>query len=281
MLLLADSGSTKTDWRLIGADGSIAQARTAGFNPFYQDSAAVAAELAQHLRPLVTEAVSEVFFYGAGITDATRGAVIADGIRRVFPETERIETHSDMLGAARALCGRERGIACILGTGANTCLADDGEIREQVRSLGFWLGDEGSGGFLGKTLVTHFLHNELPADLDARFRRRYPDCTRETVLDHAYRQPFPNRYFAGFSKFLFDHRQHPFAHGLVAGAFGLFFEKYVEKYPEARSLKIHFTGSVAFYYNDILRQVAAGRGLTLGIVSESPISGLTLYHGGE
>lgn len=278
MLLLADSGSTKTDWRLLRADGSVAQARTAGFNPFYQDSDAVAAELNQHLRPLVSEAVSEVFFYGAGITDAARGAVIADGIRRIFPETARVETHSDMLGAARALCGRERGIACILGTGANTCLVDGGEIRAQVRSLGFWLGDEGSGGFLGKTLVTHFLHDELPADLADRFRRRYPDCTRDAVLDRAYRQPFPNRYFASFSKFLFDHRQHPFAHGLVARAFALFFEKYVEKYPEVRTLKTHFTGSVAFYFNDILRQVAADRGLTLGVIMESPIAGLTLYH---
>lgn len=278
MILLADSGSTKTDWRLLRADGTIAQARTAGFNPFYQDSGAVAAELAQHLRPLVPEAVTAVFFYGAGITDASRGAVIADGIRRIFPEITRLETHSDMLGAARALCGRERGIACILGTGANTCLADGGEIREQVRSLGFWLGDEGSGGFLGKTLVTHFLHGELPPDLDDAFRRRFPDCTRDVVLDRAYRQPFPNRYFAGFSKFLFDHRQQPFAHGLVTGAFGLFFGKYVEKYPEVRSLKIHFTGSVAFYYSDILRQVAADRGLTLGVVAESPIAGLTLYH---
>lgn len=278
MILLADSGSTKTDWRLLHADGAVAQARTAGFNPFYQDADAVAAELTQHLRPLVTEAVTEVFFYGAGITDAARGAVIAGGIQRVFPEIARLETHSDMLGAARALCGRERGIACILGTGANTCLADGGEIREQVRSLGFWLGDEGSGGYLGKTLVTHFLHGELPADLAERFGRRFPDCTRETVLDHAYRQPFPNRYFAGFSKFLFDHRQHPFAHKLVTRAFALFFGKYVEKYGEARSLKIHFTGSVAFYFNDILRQVATDRGLTLGVVMESPIAGLTLYH---
>lgn len=278
MLLLADSGSTKTDWRLLGTDGSIAQARTAGFNPFYQNSDTVAAELTERLKPLVGEPVTAVYFYGAGITDAERGAVIGDGIRRVFPEIARLETHSDMLGAARALCGRERGLACILGTGANTGLSDGGEIAEQVRSLGFWLGDEGSGGYLGKTLVTHFLHGELPTDLDERFRRRFPDCTRETVLDRAYRQPFPNRYFAGFSRFLFDHRQHPFAHGLVADAFGLFFEKYVEKYADARRVKVHFTGSVAFYYNDILRRVAANRGLTVGVISESPISGLTLYH---
>ncbi len=278
MLLLADSGSTKTDWRLLRADGSIDQARTAGFNPFYQNSDAVAAELTERLRPLVAEPVTAVYFYGAGITDPERGAVIGEGIRRVFPEIAHLETHSDMLGAARALCGRERGLACILGTGANTCLSDGGEIVAQVRSLGFWLGDEGSGGYLGKTLVTHFLHGELPADLDERFRKRFPDCTRETVLDRAYRQPFPNRYFAGFSKFLFDHRQHPFAHGLVAGAFGLFFEKYVEKYADARRVKVHFTGSVAFYYNDILRRVVADRGLTVGVISESPISGLTLYH---
>ncbi|MBC7890806.1 MAG: N-acetylglucosamine kinase [Sphingobacteriaceae bacterium] len=278
MVLLADSGSTKTDWRLLHADGSIDQARSAGFNPYYQNSEAVAVEVAKRLRSLVAEPVSEVFFYGAGITDPARGAIIADGIRAVFPEIQTITCESDMLGAARALCGRERGLACILGTGANTCLSDGGHIVAQVRSLGFWLGDEGSGGYLGKTLVTHFLHNELPGDLDARFRKRFPDCSRETVLEHAYRQPFPNRYFAGFSKFLFDHRQHAFARDLVTAAFRLFFEKYVEKYQAALSLKIHFTGSVAFYYNDLLRQVATERGLTLGIISENPIAGLTLYH---
>ncbi|MCY7353327.1 MAG: N-acetylglucosamine kinase [Cytophagaceae bacterium] len=278
MILIADSGSTKTDWRLLHTDGSVNQARTAGFNPYYQTADAIGTELSQHLRPLVSEPVTEIYFYGAGIANAERGAVIAEGLRQVFPEVEQLETHSDMLGAARALCGHDAGIACILGTGANSCRVEDGQIVEQVGTLGFWLGDEGSGGYLGKTLVTQFLRGELPADLDARFRKRFPDCSRQTVLEHAYRQPFPNRYFAGFSKFLFDHRQHPFAHQLVYDAFTLFFERYVGKYAAAKSPRIHFTGSVAFYYNDILRRVTVDQGFTLGIVMENPIAGLTLYH---
>lgn len=278
MQLIADSGSTKTDWRLLHADGSVGQARTTGFNPYYQTADDITTELTAQLRPLVSQPVTDIYFYGAGIANAERGAVLAEGLKRVFPEVQRIETHSDMLGAARALCGHEAGIACILGTGANSCRVENGEIVEQMGTLGFWLGDEGSGGYLGKALVTHFLRRELPADLEARFRTRFPDCNRETVLEHAYRQPFPNRYFAGFSKFLFDNRQHPFAYHLIDEAFRFFFERYVGKYAAAHSLKIHFTGSVAFYYNDILRQVAADQGFTLGIVMENPIAGLTLYH---
>lgn len=281
MQLIADSGSTKTDWRLIAADGTVSQARTVGFNPYFQTQEAIAAEIADKIKPLVTEPVSAVYFYGTGINNAAKADVIAEGIRTVFPEAGHIEAHSDMLGAARALCGHDAGIACILGTGSNTCLVEDGEITFKVDTLGFWLGDEGSGGYLGRTLVQQFLHQEMPEDLYQKFHKRYPDVNRDTVLENAYQKPYPNRYFASFSKFLFDNRTHPFAYGLVVRNFEIFFEKYVEKYPAYRQYKVHFTGSVAFYYSDILRRVAQERGITVGVVMETPIAGLTLYHKGQ
>lgn len=278
MKLIADSGSTKTDWRTIAPDGTIGQARTVGFNPYYQDSGTIATELRTNLKPQVSEPVSEIHFYGAGVTGPEKAEVIAAALREVFPETESMEVRSDLLGAARALCGRRAGIACILGTGSNTCLADGGEIVWQVPTLGFWLGDEGSGSYLGRTFVPKYLRGELPEELRERFAKRFPDCTRENVLDRAYRQEYPNRYFAGFSKFLFDNRRHPYVYRFLYDAFGLFFEMYVSRYPDYQKLPVHLTGSVAFYYADFLRQVANDRGITLGYILETPIAGLALYH---
>lgn len=277
MILIADSGSTKTEWRTI-ADGQIGQAKTAGFNPYYQDSATIAAQLREHLLPAVTGSIEEVYYYGAGCNSAESCGVVEAALREVFPTIRTAEIGSDMLGAARALCNREPGIACILGTGANACLYDGRDIARPAMTLGFWLGDEGSGGYLGKTLVTRFLHGELPEDLMEKFRKRYPDVDRLTVLDRAYKQPFPNRYFASFSKFLFDNRSNPVAYGIVQDAFALFLDKYVRKFPESTSLPVHFVGSVAFYYSDILRRIAADKGLVVKHILENPIAGLTLYH---
>lgn len=281
MQLIADSGSTKTDWRMLAGDESVGQARTVGFNPFYQSSEQIAHELKLSLKPKVKEPVRAIYFYGAGVTGAEKAQVIIDGLKDVFSEAEHIEAHSDMLGAARALCGREKGIACILGTGSNTCQVDNGEITHKVDTLGFWLGDEGSGGYLGKTLVQAYLHKELPVALREKFEKRYPNLNRDVVLENAYQKPFPNRYFAGFSKFLFDNRTDGTAYQIAANAFSLFFEKYVEKYPDYLNYRVSLTGSVAFYYSDIIRRVAREKGVTIGVIMETPIAGLTLYHQGK
>lgn len=281
MLLIADCGSSKTDWRVLQPGGSVLQARTPGFNPFYDAPETLTGAVSTHLRPLLAHPPQAIYFYGAGIAGAVQAATVATALRAVFPDTERIEAHSDMLGAARSLCGHTAGIACILGTGANTCYAEDGQIAHQVGTLGFWLGDEGSGADLGKTLLQRFLHGELPPELRERLQKRHPDLERLTVLEHAYRRPFPNRYFAAFSKFLFDNRRQPYVQALLQERFTLFFEKYVLKYPQAARVAVHFTGSVAFYYSDFLRKVAQQQGISLGHISETPIAGLTLFHEGE
>lgn len=278
MILIADSGSTKTDWRILSPDRQIDQARTIGFNPYYQDSAAIAAELQTSLLPNIKETVTSVFYYGTGCNSEQSCGVVEQAIRTVFPTAETIEVNSDLLGAARALCHHDVGIACILGTGSNACLYDGRDIAQLSGTLGFWLGDEGSGGYLGKTLVVRYLHGQLPPELAEKFRKRHPKLDRLTVLDHAYKQPFPNRYFASFSKFLFDNRSHPAAYQLVYDAFSLFFDTYIRKFSNSEQLPIHFVGSVAFYYSDILRQVANDKGLTVRRILENPIAGLTLYH---
>jgi glucosamine kinase len=277
MILIADSGATKTDWRTIEADGSIGQARTIGLNPNFQDTDSIIAELTQNLLPSLTGEVTAVYFYGTGCAGEYACSIVEKAIRAVFPQATKVEIDSDMLGAARGLCGHEAGFACILGTGANNCLYDGRNIADKIPSLGFWLSDEGSGGYLGKTVVVSFLQKEMPTDLAEKFEKRY-GLTREIVLENAYKKPFPNRYFSTFSKFLFDHRSHPFAYQMVYEAFSLFLRKYVCKFEQSKTLKINFTGSVAFYYSDILRRAAADLGLTVGIIMETPIAGLTLYH---
>ncbi len=278
MILIADSGSTKTDWRMIASTGEISQARTIGFNPYFQDTDSIAIELAKSLKPLVSELVAEVYYYGTGCGTESSCAIVQQAIQQVFPEATTVSVASDLLGAARALCGHEVGIACILGTGSNSCYYDGEQIGYQIPNLGFWLGDEGSGGNLGKTLVTNYLLKDLAPELEAKFDKRFPNTTRDLVLENAYKKPFPNRYFASFSKFLFDNRSHPQAYRLVYDSFDLFFQKYICKYPDYKQLKVHFTGSVAFYYSDILRQVANDKGVTVKNIMETPIAGLTLYH---
>jgi glucosamine kinase len=281
MILLAESGSTKTDWRMIADSGAISQAKTIGFNPYYQDSEAIFQEIQTNLLPHIQATVTEIHYYGTGVTNAEKGDVIKVALQKTFPQATDIQAYSDMVAAARALCGHQEGIACILGTGSNSCFYDGQTIAHQVPPLGFWLGDEGSGGHLGKLLLLSYLHKELPDDLREKFEKRYGAKDRLEILDNAYHQPFPNRYFAGFSKFLFDNRRHPFVYRLVYEAFLSFFEKYILKYPQIATQRVHFTGSIAFYYSDILRQAGNDKGIAIGNILESPIAGLTLYHKSE
>lgn len=279
MILIADCGSTKTDWRGIMPDGTIVgQYKTIGFNPYYQDSQSIFEELQKTLCPQIEHTVTEIHFYGTGVTNSEKKEILINALSKAFPSATTIEINSDMLAAARALCGQSAGIACILGTGANTSYYDGTQITYQIPPLGFWLGDEGSGAYLGKILIQAYLHKELPDDLRTKFEKRYGAKDRLEILDNAYQKPFPNRYFAGFSKFLFDNRHNPYCYQLISDAFRLFFDKYLLKYPNCTETKIHFVGSVSFYYSDILRRIATEKRCSIGVIMESPIAGLALYH---
>jgi glucosamine kinase len=282
--LVADSGATKTAWRLIDSSGRIVQATTAGLSPYYQDQAQIEAELqtvllpALQLTPATAAQVQPIYFYGTGCARPDKAAVVAAALQQVFPAAQP-SVYPDLLGAARALCGQEPGIACILGTGSNAALYDGQWLTSTAASLGFWLGDEGSGGHLGKQLVTDYLNGDLPPALLAQFERHYQPSYAE-IMDHVYTQPFPSRYLASFAKFVFDHLREPYCYQLAYQSFGAFIDKRVTKFPDYQQYKIHFTGSVAFYYANVLRQVAADRGLVLKNIMEEPVAGLVLYHRG-
>jgi glucosamine kinase len=277
MILIAESGSSKTDWRLIDEEGSIHQAKSSGINPFLHSEAEIVGILQNELLPqLPQKNVKEVYFYGAGCASESSCGLVAAALKKVFPKVDTAVTH-DLLAAARALCNKEPGIACILGTGSNSCLYNGEKIIDNIPPLGYVLGDEGSGSYIGKQLINAYLKRDIPTDLGEKFAKRF-EADRSTVLENVYRQPSPSRYIAGFSRFAFHHLKHPYIFRLVYKSFEDFFERNVCKYENYQQHKIHFTGSIAFYYSNVLRQVANDKGLFVKNIVEAPIAGLTLYH---
>lgn len=280
MILIVESGSTKTAWRLIKDPASAYESFTsAGINPYYQTTDEITATQQEVLAGFKDFPIQAIYYYGTGVTGEAQCEVIAAAFRPFFPSTCLLEIQNDLIAAARSLCGKEAGIACILGTGSNSGYWDGGRISAQIPPLGFWLGDEGSGGHLGKLLLLSYLHGQMSDEIRAVFEKRFGVMDRLTVLDKAYKQAFPNRWFASFSKFLFDHRRDAFCYGLIEQSFDSFISLYLKHYSEAPVF--HFTGSVAFYYSDILKQVMKKNGLLVGHISEGPMAGLCLYHKGE
>jgi N-acetylglucosamine kinase-like BadF-type ATPase len=280
MILIVESGSTKTDWRLIkDPNAPYDSFSSVGINPYYQTTEEITAAQAPVLAEFTNLPIQAIYYYGTGVTGDAQCEVIAAAFRPYFPPTCSLEIQNDLIAAARSLCGKEAGIACILGTGSNSGYWDGSRISVQIPPLGFWLGDEGSGGHLGKSLVLSYLHGQMPSELKTFFEKRFGVLDRLTIFDKAYKQAFPNRWFASFSKFLFDHRKEAYSYSLIEQSFEAFISLYLKRY--TADTTFHFTGSVAFYYSDILKQVMKKNGLAIGHISEGPMAGLCLYHKGE
>ncbi|OIN58886.1 N-acetylglucosamine kinase [Arsenicibacter rosenii] len=278
MILLADSGSTKTDWRLLATPDSAQQVISDGINPYFEDSEQIITKLRQQLIPSIDpESVSRIFYYGTGCNSPASCGTVETALRTLFPGLTAVEVASDMVGAARGAAGQEQGIVCILGTGSNACCYDGHEIVRWGQPLGFWLGDEGSGGYLGKTLVRDAFQHRMPAGLREVFDRQY-QLDRATLLENAYRKPFPNRYFAAFTPFLSEHLTHPYVQQLVRQAFRDFLTIYVKPFPEAADWPVHFVGSIAWYFAEILRDEVTGNSCRMGDILKAPGDGLVRYH---
>lgn len=277
--LLADSGSTKTTWCLVSDGSPSLTFRTGGINPFYQTEAGIERELTGNVLPtLPSGGVDAVCFYGAGCI-GEKAAALRRLLARLFPSAQTVDVETDMLGAARALCGHSAGIACILGTGSNSCFYDGTRICANVPPLGFILGDEGSGAVLGKLLVGNVLKRLWPSRLaDAFFA--YTGLTQEALLDRVYRQPFPNRFLAGLAPFLSARLDEEPVRRLVAGSFRDFLTRNVAQY-DYRTHPVHFTGSVAWHFRALLEEAAHDLGIGLGHVVQSPIEGLVRFHSGR
>jgi glucosamine kinase len=276
MKLIADSGSTKTAWKLIGNSGEVKNIQTKGINPFFRTEEDIFQELAQFLLPETGTDIQEIFFYGAGIINAEKGDIIRRALNRIYPESV-IETHSDVLGAARALFGNRPGIACILGTGSNVCLYDGEKITGGVSPLGFILGDEGSGAVMGRKLLGDYFKEVMPVRLREEFAERF-NLTREEALNRVYRAEKPNQFLAQFVPFLSEHPDSAYCHEFVQHNFMEFFERNVSKLPDYTQYPIGFVGSVAFYFSQILGNTASYFGFDEITIVKEPIDGLEQYH---
>ena len=276
MILIADSGSTKTTWKLIGNSGETKTIKTDGINPFFWTEEVIFQELSKILLSETGTDIQKIFFYGAGIVNAEKGDIIRRALTRIYSEAV-IETHSDMLGAARALFGNQPGIACILGTGSNACLYDGERITQGISPLGFILGDEGSGAVMGRKLLGDYFKEVMPARLREEFGKRFT-ITREEALNHVYRSEKPNQFLAQFTPFLSEYAQSAYCQEFVQQNFMEFFERNVIKLPDYSKLPIGFIGSVAYYFSDILNNTASYFGFEQTIIIKEPIEGLEKYH---
>ncbi|MDR0732629.1 MAG: ATPase [Dysgonamonadaceae bacterium] len=275
MILIADSGSTKTDWQLAEQGKKIRQATTKGMNPYFQTEDEIGNEIRTALLPeLKTTAIDALYFYGAGCLPEKIPAMQTALGKHLAAKT--VEVNSDMLGAARGLSGGNPGIVCILGTGSNSCFYDGEKITANVSPLGFILGDEGSGAVLGKLLVGDILKNQLPTGLKEKFLQQFA-LTPAMIIERVYRQPFPNRFLASFSPFLAQHLHEPAIKNLVLNAFKAFLTRNVMQY-DYRRYPVHFAGSVAYYYREILAEAMQECEMQLGKISRSPMDGLVEFH---
>lgn len=278
-MIIADSGSTKTTWRIAKSDSEFSDVSTEGINPYFQSKddieQIIYRQLLPNIEPAWMENASEINFYGAGCSLPEKCEIVEKAIKKCFSGSD-VVVHHDLLASARALLGKKAGIACILGTGSNSCVYDGKEVTENIASWGYMFGDFGSGAHIGKSLVQAYANDEL--DKDLRKKLESQGLQREVVLNNAYQRPLPNRYLASFAKLAQAHINHPQVKQIVENCFHEFFKQQIEKYTNYSSYEVCFVGSVAFHYNELLKKVAAERNIKVGTILKEPISGLTHYH---
>ncbi|MDR3129405.1 MAG: ATPase [Tannerellaceae bacterium] len=276
MILLVDGGSTKTDWCLTEAGRQIARTLTQGANPLFHTVMDLQAEWKATVVPLSEGySIETIYFYGAGCFSEKTKNVVQAALKECWPDTI-IKIESDLLGAARGLCGHEAGIACILGTGSNTCAYDGQKICKRILPLGYILGDEGSGSALGKLLIGACLRDQLTPELKEKFFDHF-GLTTETILHKVYRDSMPNQFLASLSPFLLYHLSDVTVYTLVRDAFRDFFLKTVHHYDYSH-LSVHFTGSIAFHYSTVLQEVASSLYIPIASICPSPMEGLIRFH---
>jgi len=276
MILLADSGSTKTNWCLTENSVILKHIFTKGVNPFYQTEEEIIRDLEVSLVPYLKGIeIDQIYFYGAGCAFPEKIALVSGALGWHFKNVS-IEVQSDLVGAARSLFLDDKGIACILGTGSNSCLYDGKKIIENVSPLGFILGDEGSGAVLGKTLIADCLKNQLPPALKDKLLSTY-ELDAQMVLENVYKKPFPNRFLAKLTPFLLENIKEPSIYKIVYDSFDAFFVRNVMQYP-VENIQVGFVGSIAHYFHEVLEVVAAERGIKISQIVQNPLDGLVKYH---
>jgi len=277
MIIIADSGSTKADWRIIKNKEIVSTIKTIGFNPFFHSEEFIINELRKNFNNQIqTEEVEKIFFYGAGCSSIERNQIILNALSAFFTNSTN-KVYHDILASARATCGNKPGIACILGTGSNSCEYDGLNIIDNLPSLGFMLGDEGSGSNFGKILIKKLFYRELSEDLENKFNLKY-GYTKEDILNSLYNKPHVNIFLSKLSEFYSENQENLIIKSMVKSSFTDFFSSHILKYKNHKQYPIHFVGSIGFVFKDILEEVANDFGLKLGLIIKNPVELLVKFH---
>ena len=277
MFLVVDSGSTKADWILTSAtQGTLLEFRTSGINPFFLSEKGIikilqnASEIQPHLKEVL-----EIYFFGAGCSSPDRREVVSNALSQIF-KNAFVNVEDDLAAAVYATCGNKEGLSCILGTGSNITYFDGEKIQPGNHGLGYILGDEGSGTYFGKKLITSYLYETFPPHLHKAFKEQY-NLDKATVIKQVYENPAPNSYLASFSKFLSQHKSDPFIVDLLKAGFREFIQTNIQSYSDYKQLTCHFIGSIAFHFQDALIAVCQENDIKTGKILKHPIEELNKF----
>jgi len=274
--LIADSGSTKTEWCLLKNNKSTLFT-TEGMSPYFVNEQQVEQIISTEVIPQLNKTkIDEIFFYGTGCKNPANIKMFKKVFKKLFAGA-LVNVDNDLSGAAKALCGNEKGVACILGTGSNSCFYNGKRIVKNSPGLGFILGDEGSGAYLGKKLIQHYLYNILDEDLRARFDAQFV-TTESEIIESVYKKPLPNRYLASFAIFLAENRGHYMVENIIEDGLNDFFYTHIISYRESPNYPIHFTGGIAYGFKDVVTRLCNNYDLQVGNILRSPMEGLIRYH---
>lgn len=272
MILVADSGSSKTDWKAY-RNGEVLEFNTAGINPYFVHAGDIVKIISKEKKLLsMASEVTEIYFFGAGSSSPDKHEVVSNGLSQIFPNAF-ISVDNDLIGSAYATCGSKPGFTCILGTGSNVSYYDGHEVHDGKHGLGYVLGDEGSGTWFGKRLLTSYMYGTMPEELSHAFAQKFPE-DKETIITNIYKKPFPNIYLASFSRFMSNHSDHPFIKELLYKGFQEFVDTNLKDDPNNLNLPYNFVGSIAWFYKNVLETVCFKNNIKLGKVIQKPIDGL-------
>jgi len=275
-ILIADSGATKCEWCLLN-NGKKKLIYMQGISPYFLSTEQIQNLLAKELLPKIKNiAIDKIYYYGTGLGNPGNVIIIKKVLKKFFAKSD-IETKDDMLAAARALCGNKKGIVCNFGTGSFSCFFNGKKIVESRPGLGYILGDEGSGAYLGKKVLQYYLYNTFDEDLRYRFDAKYV-TNRVEILENVYKKPMPNRYLASFTTFLADNRGHYMVENIIEDGLNDFFFMHLCKHNDIWKYPVHFVGGVAYAFRDVIKELCNGYKFQLGIILQKPMGGLIKFH---
>lgn len=275
MIIVADSGSSKTDW-MVYSPNEIQSFSTQGINPYFLNAHDILKILSKNKGlGIIADTVKEVYFFGAGCSSPDKHEIVSNGLSSFFTKAF-VSVDHDLIGSAYATCGNEEGLACILGTGSNISYFDGHNLHTSNHGLGYVLGDEGAGTFFGRKVLVSYLYGTMPEDLRESFSKAH-EITKDIIINNIYQKPFPNSYLAAFSRFMINHKSHSFIQQMLKDGFQEFVDTNIKDYKMYKAIPCNFVGSIAFYYQDELREVCAKNQIKVGKIIQKPIEGIFEY----